>query len=63
MAINKCKEYHHSKDATNAVAKRKHENSGLPGFESSVDPHRFKPLPLFSGIGALLCDNPYCFPS
>ena len=35
-----------------------------------VDLHFSKPhislksaLPLFSGIGALLCDNPYCLPS
>ena len=42
--------------------------------ERAVDLYRSKPqscltgplqsaLPLFSGIGALLCDNPYCFPS
>ena len=39
--------------------------------KKAVDLHRSKPLisltpfapPLFSGIRASLCDNPYCFPS
>ena len=48
---------------------------GIPCYiedsKKAVDLHCSKPLislipfapPLFSGIGALLCDNPYCFPS